>query len=194
MEALSSSETSVLTRATLRNIPEDATLLSHRRENLKSYNFSFSSAEIIYRRLRLFSVGCSLWREDGSVIYSYNCYWASPALSLSDPSRAELETISYCLMWDWVPFLSPLTALRDTVEVFRPTSTRVNGSIRLRVTSLLTVGRSVCLGVEPRLWLMNCLTLMVLSYSGALSDEKSGLINGSVLRRLTSYTKSRRIK
>jgi hypothetical protein len=37
MEALHSSETSVLTRATLRKISEEGILQSHRREHLKSY-------------------------------------------------------------------------------------------------------------------------------------------------------------
>jgi hypothetical protein len=42
-EALSSYETSVLTRVTWRNIPKDVILHSHRRENLKSYRRSCCS-------------------------------------------------------------------------------------------------------------------------------------------------------
>jgi hypothetical protein len=58
--------------------------------------------------------GVSLWWEDGSVIYSYNCFWALPEKLFSVPSPAELATIFYCFIWDFsnlmgqVPFfISP---------------------------------------------------------------------------------------
>jgi hypothetical protein len=101
-------------------------------------------------------VECSLWREDGSVIYSYSCFWTLPVESLSSRIPAELTTIFYCIIWDsphlegqvpysyplgtgwpsynpghWVPFSSPLTTRRVTVEVFQLTSTPVPRQTKL---------------------------------------------------------------
>jgi hypothetical protein len=45
-EALSSSETSVLTRVTQHTFPEDSILHSRRRENLKSYSVLFHSGHL----------------------------------------------------------------------------------------------------------------------------------------------------
>jgi hypothetical protein len=66
MEALSSSGTLVLTRATRRNTPEDAILHSHDRENLKSYNKELSVICVLNYSGNIISVFISS-------IY-FNCY------------------------------------------------------------------------------------------------------------------------
>jgi hypothetical protein len=90
-----------------------------------------------------FMWGHPLWREAGSLIYSYSCFWALPEQSLLGRSTAELRpyyTVSFEAppTWrasspylsppgtgwpsytpgHWVPFLSSLTSRRATVEVF----------------------------------------------------------------------------
>jgi hypothetical protein len=82
-------------------------------------------------------VGHPLWREGGSVIYSYNCFWALAEQSLLGRSIAELTTMSVLLSGGpgphiYIPkeqggpvippgtgfLLSPLTTRRATEKVF----------------------------------------------------------------------------
>jgi hypothetical protein len=62
MEAIHSSDTSVLARATRHHIPEDEILVSHRRESLKSY-----SVQAMFQRV-LFCNPAN--KRDGGVTYS----------------------------------------------------------------------------------------------------------------------------
>jgi hypothetical protein len=99
--------------------------------------------EISFRQLRFYYfVAPSLMRGQVCNLL-YNCFWALPEQSLLGQSPAELTAIFYYLIWDspnlegqvpvfisprnrvvqlyprhWVPFLSPITTHRATVEVF----------------------------------------------------------------------------
>jgi hypothetical protein len=107
-----------------------------------------------------------LWREGGSVIYLYNCFWTLPEQSLLGRSSAELTAIFYCLIWDslnlevQVPvFISPRNRVarlypRALCSLFcrllRLAATTVNsGEVKRSEVNLRpTVSRPVCLGVR----------------------------------------------
>jgi hypothetical protein len=94
-EALSSSETSVLTRATRRNIPEDAILHGHRRENLKSYISLTGWA--LQRRRNVSPVRYKLGFHipEDAILHGHrrenfkSCIPESPSLALPQPKSEE---------------------------------------------------------------------------------------------------------
>jgi hypothetical protein len=70
---------------------------------------------------RFADMGSSLWRENGSVVLSY--FWPSSAQSFSCLSPMRLATI-FTVTDMRLPFSSPPTTRRVTVEVFDPASTQ----------------------------------------------------------------------
>jgi hypothetical protein len=112
-------------------------------------------------------VGRPFWQEDGSVFCI--CCWSSPAQSFSCPNlRISWDSWPYFTVLGLrLPFSSPPTTRRVTVEVFDPASTRVSplwSSFKFKVTLRLTVSQSVSLGVEPQMGLMTRYLLLFDSY------------------------------
>jgi hypothetical protein len=123
MEPLNSSETSVLTRATWRNIPEDAILHSHCREILKSYIIKKSSTcghtvRSPKRHLELIPTWKHPRRQSSLTQYTHKSGWSlvtfhrNMLLPSSSMQARSLMYIKYICIMD----LSP-TAISTTFVV-----------------------------------------------------------------------------
>jgi hypothetical protein len=128
-----------------------------------------------------------LWRVDVCVVY--NCCWPSPAQLFSGPSSAGLMTKFYCLRFEtsptwrarspylypprrrwpiytprhWVPFSSPPTTRRATVEVFDPASTRMSRSTTMAAL-LYNIGTDHLENIVPNNLVHSCMRIRCRGY------------------------------
>jgi hypothetical protein len=132
-------------------------------------------------------MGHCLWRVNRSAVY--NCCWCSPAQSFLGPSPAELVTWRATSTYlyppgtgypsytprHWVPFSSPPTTRRATVEVFEPISTLVISQSRSHIaTDCRSVSQSVL--VSSTIWGHDQIFITV-------SESRSCLCGASTLTR-----------
>jgi hypothetical protein len=124
MEALSSSETSVLTRETRRNIPEDGIIYSHRRENLKSY---------------IALTGWTLQRRCNVSLVRYELGLYSPEDDIPYSGRHE-NLISYIALTDWTLYRRcNVSLVRYELRVYIPEDGNLHSHCRENLKSYIAL-------------------------------------------------------